>query len=159
MTDNEIVKSLEICTGKRLLEDCPECPNYESESRCKVRLSEVALDLINRQKAELQKVKAELKETTEKFNCQQYVYTDLSDIIREKNAEIEKLQSDNSSMQSTLAKMSMGVEQAKAEAIKEFAERLKEKQQTFISDEYAYKFIYLIEIDKLVKEMVGESDV
>jgi predicted RNase H-like nuclease (RuvC/YqgF family) len=131
MTDNEIVKSLEICTGKRLLEDCPECPNYESESRCKVRLSEVALDLINRQKAELQKVKAELKETTEKFNCQQYVYTDLSDIIREKNAEIEKLQSDNSSMQSTLAKMSMGVEQARAEAIKELMFNLDKEISTY----------------------------
>ena len=43
----------------------------------------------------------------------------------------------------------------KAEAVKEFAERLKEKQQAFIGDEYAYKFIYLIEIDNLVKEMVG----
>ena len=39
-----------------------------------------------------------------------------------------------------------------SEAIKEFAERLKEKQQTFTGDEYIYKFIYLIEIDNLVKE-------
>lgn len=40
---------------------------------------------------ELQTAKAELKETTEKFNCQQYVYADLSNIIKEKNAEIERL--------------------------------------------------------------------
>lgn len=74
----------------------------------------------------------------------------MSDIIKEKNAEIEKLQADNSSMQSTLAKMSMGVEQAKAEAIKEFAERLKEI--------YATHDGLWITIDNLVKEMVGDTE-
>ncbi len=49
------------------------------------------------------------------------------------------------------------IKHTKADAIKEFAERLKEKQQTFTGDEYFYKFIYLIEIDNLVKEMVGEG--
>ena len=38
--------------GKIPHHDCEECPNYLSESHCKVMLSEVALDLINRQKAE-----------------------------------------------------------------------------------------------------------
>lgn len=62
LTDDEIVKSLEICIGKRPLEDCPECPNYISESHCKVRLSEVALDLINRQKAEIERLRLENEE-------------------------------------------------------------------------------------------------
>ena len=56
MTDNEIKRALEICMGKRPLEDCEECPNYESESRCKVMLTEVALDLINRQQAEIERL-------------------------------------------------------------------------------------------------------
>ena len=41
--------------GKRPHEDCEDCPNYESESHCKVMLSEVALDLINRQQAVIEK--------------------------------------------------------------------------------------------------------
>ena len=50
------------------------------------------------------------------------------------------------------------IEQAKTEAIKEFAERLKEKQRTFIGDEYAYEFIPSIEIDVLLAEMAGEQN-
>ena len=121
MTEAEVIKALELC--KDPMASCSECFLVVSDRYCERTLMGNALDLINRQKA-----------------------------------ENEKLQSDNSSMQSTLAKMSMGVEEAKAEAIKEFAERLKDKQQTFISDEYAYKFIYLIEIDNLVKEMVGDTE-
>jgi hypothetical protein len=86
LTDNEIVKSLEICTGKRLLEDCPECPNYESESRCKVRLSEVALDLINRQKAEIERLNKEVDRLSE---CVLYHDGHIVDAIKEFVAEIE----------------------------------------------------------------------
>ena len=53
--------------------------------------------------------------------------------------------------------IAVDIKTAKAEAVKEFAERLKEKQQTFIGHDYTCKFIYLIEIDNLVKEMVGEG--
>lgn len=38
-----------------------------------------------------------------------------------------------------------------------FADRLKKRQQTFTGDDFVYKFIYLIEIDNLVKEMVGDD--
>jgi hypothetical protein len=69
---------------------------------------------------------------------------------------INRLQANNSSMQSTLAKMSMGVEQAKAEAIKEFAKRLKSDMS------YSYllgrEFCTDITIDNLVKEMVGDTE-
>ena len=41
------------------------------------------------------------------------------------------------------------------DGVKEFAESLKEKQQTFIGDEYAYEFIYSNEIDVLLAEMAG----
>lgn len=152
MTDNEIIKALE-CPASEVDVLCAECP-YRTHNglTCHSALAKDAIDLINRQKAELQKAKAELKETTEKFNCQQYVYADLSDIIKDKNAEIEKLQTDYSSMQSTLAKMSMGVAEAKAEAIKEFAERL--KPMLGFGRYTSYE-----DIDNLVKEMVGESNV
>lgn len=172
-TDNEIIKMLNEFISRN------EDVNYAAIT---IDLLKDILDLINRQKAENEKLRKrvnfveqanvqlreELKETTEKFNCQQTVYADLSDIIREKNAEIERLQVDNSSMQSTLAKMSMGVEEAKAEAIKEFAERLKaECRQDRYSIQTTTKFGVLDkkylrvvdegDIDNLVKEMVGDS--
>lgn len=153
MTDNDIVKALECCAGD---DGCDVCPMYKPSSECITELQGKALDLINRQKAELQKAKAELKETTEKFNCQQYVYADLSDIIKDKNAEIEKLQADYSSMQSTLAKMSMGVAEAKAEAIKEFAEKVKATQRELFNNIYSTTAWNAV-IDNLVEEMVGEG--
>jgi hypothetical protein len=68
---------------------------------------------------------------------------------------INRLQANNSSMQSTLAKMSMGVEQEKAEAIKEFAERLK----SVLLGKYCINgAITETIIDNLVKEMVGDTE-
>lgn len=79
-------------------------------------------------------------------NCEKFIDADL---INRQKAEIEKLQADNSSMQSTLAKMSMGLEEAKAEAIKEFAEQA--KHRLCLSGDY------LEELDNLVKEMTEPS--
>ena len=51
MTDNEIVKALECCTGDGL---CCECPMWEMLSaNCIVELNRSALELIKRQQAEL----------------------------------------------------------------------------------------------------------
>lgn len=47
------------------------------------------------------------------------------------------------------------IEQIKSEAVKEFAERLKEKAHNRI---YRKDIVYEVEIDNLVKEMVGEDD-
>lgn len=97
-------------------------------------------------------LREELKETTEKFNCQQYVYADLSDIIRDKNAEIERLNKEVDRLSQIVLYHDGHIADARAEAIKEFAERLKK---------IAYKyFVYSVtvnEIDNLVKEMVGDS--
>ena len=74
------------------------------------------------------------------------------ELIKQKQAEIEKLKIENKSLRSAANSYKIHYNEARAEAVKEFAERLKERQQTFIGDEYTYKFIYLIEIDNLVKE-------
>lgn len=51
MTDNEIIKALECCTGGGL---CCECPMWEMLSaNCIVELNRSALELIKRQQAEL----------------------------------------------------------------------------------------------------------
>lgn len=51
MTDNEIIKALECCTGDGL---CCECPMWQMLSaNCIVELNRLALELIKRQQAEL----------------------------------------------------------------------------------------------------------
>lgn len=51
MTDNEIIKALECCSGGGL---CCECPMWEMLSaNCIVELNRSALELIKRQQAEL----------------------------------------------------------------------------------------------------------
>ena len=51
MTDNEIVKALECCVNG---EDCLNCPLQEQFADCKPMTG--ALDLINRQKAEIERL-------------------------------------------------------------------------------------------------------
>ena len=61
MTDNEIIKALECCTGDGL---CCECPMWEMLSaNCIVKLNRLALELIKRQQAELER---EIKQEDEK---------------------------------------------------------------------------------------------
>jgi hypothetical protein len=163
MTDNEIKKALECCTGIINIESCSQCPACVGCADCVDILREESLSLINRQQAEIETAKAELKETTEKFNCQQYVYTDLSDIIREKNAEIERLKINLKAVLDERADHS--------EAIKEFANEFEHKilHKEFWNDhpytsqvwlngyEQCMRDIRVMLKDKL-KEMVGDTE-
>lgn len=91
MTGEQIIKNLKEITDNKIIRN----------TTCIISLSFLGeiLDFINRQKAEIGRV-------TEKYNCQQTVYADLSKIINEQAKELK---------------------QAKSEAIKTFAERLKLK--------------------------------
>lgn len=84
MTDNEIIKALECCFGGEGL--CPrqQCPFYE---KCKndESLAMYALDLINRQKAEI-------KEKDEMLSAQADIIRTLERVLEDKKAEIERLQ-------------------------------------------------------------------
>lgn len=58
MNDNEIIKALECCTSKG---GCLECPLYNPEytGTCVKSVFVNALGLINHQKAEIERLKAE----------------------------------------------------------------------------------------------------
>lgn len=56
MTDNEIIKMLEICTGDTT--GCGGCPLNDPPSDCTI-LDRAVLDLIKRQRAEIAKAKSE----------------------------------------------------------------------------------------------------
>lgn len=115
MTDNEIIEILECCANA----DCKSCPCNIDNHYCKDLESQEILNLINRQKAEIEKLKN-------------------TDFQVEVSSRIEK--------------------EIRAEAIKEFAEKL--KQQAFECDvsfglgkEHYTKAVAVIEIDKIVEEM------
>ena len=112
MTDNEIIKALECCSVHPM--KCKKCP-YEGNECCTNAHRKDALDLINRQKA-----------------------------------EIERLKGYNENLQTANVALSNEILDIKAEAIKEFAERLAEKYACL----YGYRDGLLEgEIDDLVKEM------
>ena len=138
MTDNEIKKALECL----MHDNCDDCPYYHRDDcadRIKdpTELSKYVLDLINRLQAENERLKADCDKIAE----------DYSNLMIEKDElfdEAENL-----------------IKSAKAEAIKEFAERLKEKGikvQGGSGFEGVTTMTTNVQIDNLVKEMGVKSD-
>ena len=120
MTDKEIIKALELCSADECW--CDDCPY---ENLCTdTDITKFALDLINRQKA-----------------------------------EIERLETNCLSMAQTMPNMAKA---ERAEAVKEFAERLKEYVESYdVTTGYRVTIVQAVEeetIDNLVKEMVGENN-
>lgn len=59
MTDNEIIKALELCFAEKgTKQTCGECPYHKFGELCKVKRDRDTLDLINRQQAEIERLKA-----------------------------------------------------------------------------------------------------
>ena len=181
MTDNEIIKALECC--KCADADCWACEFLDS---CKFTVQEImqnSIDLVNRQKAELDDLKRddlprckdalrraneigidlekenkELKAEVEKLELLNAIllescngYSKACDTYK---AEIERLQNDLAQTEDaykTVHEMNGAyarkIDFAKAEAIKDFAYRLKQIPKKSVSKR---------EIDDMVKEMVGE---
>ncbi len=143
MTDNEIIKALECCE-QTILPYCSSC-SYNKMSGCSKKLKQDALDLINRQRAEIERYE---KENHEKFNK----WMLLDKRTKERYAE--------------LYEVAKGV--VRAEAVKEFAERLKEemadKKYKYVTETNYSKTVNavvdacIITTDNLVKEMVGEQE-
>lgn len=121
ITDEEIIKALRCCSEP--CAECDECPLcctggvycYTFE------IQKHALNLINRQKAEIERLKGS--------------------VIVNNIMESQKIK-----------------REAKFEAIKEFAERLKEKSYKTIRNYVLTKdVVEVCDIDNLVKEMVGKE--
>lgn len=132
MTDEQIIKAYERCFTLGFDESaCYECPFYTATAKCTEDLRDSALDLINRQKSEIESLKQ---------------------IIDEQDKEILKLQKRIIFWREDL---NYQPEKIKSEAIKEFAERLKSVQTQGFWEENAY--VSVNDIDNLVKEMTEEE--
>lgn len=139
MTDNEIMKGLECCSFKHKGQPCEGCPFYDVAQMCMENLMGQALDLINRQKAEIKRLTAKI---LTKDNINDYNTAQLR-IAREE------------------------LRTAKSEAIKEFAERFENALDKRLGDDIpilgdrdnvycTVSDIYDV-IDNLVKEMTEEK--
>ena len=131
MTDNEIIKALECCTED---EDCTHCPSIKEMPYCSNDIMVGALNLIKRQQAEIERLELA---NDEKFSQ----WSMLAEKTKQHYADLYNEAKDI----------------LKAEAVKEFVERLKEKSFKTIRNYGLTKdVVEVCDIDNLVKEMIGE---
>ncbi len=131
-TDEEIIAGLEHCTASCLTEPCEGCPFDGFCSDDLYILEKEALGLIRHQKAEIEELVYKLEcllchATGSKLSKHTYPLNTMYSAV---NDEVQDY-----------------CEEAQAEVIKEFAERLKAKSR------YPNGTIYVENIDNLVKEM------
>lgn len=164
MTDNENIKAFECCEANEGdSPNCEECPYFglrEKPSDCYKKARKGVLDLINRQKAEIERLN-NLKRF-EKF-IDERIHTDK---VRNAAWEFKAKEDRDEAFEKELEKL-FDIANARAEAIKEFAERLnKEAEKVYIDREgdfvEAHNEIYYTVADwcketsdNLVKEMAG----
>ena len=146
MTDNDIIKALECCT-----EDVANCNNFPYERHCCMHENNMlmdALDLINRQKAEIERLEKQITEMLISETCELHIPMEIAYRVRTAHPIFKAI---------------------KSEAVKEFAYRLKEEpihmglpilglQTRSEIEDYFNDIMSQIgySIDKLAKEMTEE---
>lgn len=159
MTENEIIKALECCRDSERngnWKECLRCPagsrkweRCDASRNCIDDIMTKSIDLIKRQQADKQNLEIELKAMRGAANSYK--------------AEIERLYIALEENQKTTKYWKDRENTARAEAIKEFAERLKEKayahERPFEANEDRFiKLVAVKDIDNLVVEMVGDQN-
>lgn len=132
ISDDEIISSLEVIATTR---NCSECKIRNckwGDCNCSQITAETALCLIERQKAEIERLK----------ECPKCIYA------YDGNTTEYCIQGPCSNFKT--------VEQIKSETYREFAEHLKEKW--FNNDYYSPDVDFGDFVDNLLKEMVGEEE-
>ena len=152
MTDNEIIKALECCTKTEFISDCAKCEMFAFD--CKDILIENAIDLINRQKAEVERLEDK-------------IFVLENDLEKAENLS-DALGNDIDIKLNYIYDLEEKIETVESEAIKEFANRFAKELSEFdmssvgLPDyDRGYKDCMTnIEdtIDNLVKEMTEEKE-
>lgn len=162
MTDNEIIKALECCVGVAVGERlCISCPLFMQRTCFRVK-DTLALDLINHQKAELDDLKRDdLPRCKDALRRANEIGMGLEKENQKLRAEIERLGCDLAVARGLLRRVDSSLvatrNNARAEAIKEFAERLKDyyiKDKRYDRPNAHTMICFLFDrIDNLAKEM------
>lgn len=160
MNEKDILKALECCSksgcSDNETKDCPLKPYKD----CSTRLAINALDLINRQKAEIEGLQFDISELSKR------IITLTDEKIRISSQRDEYLHRlalgvawDNKPIVITSSELTNNVLSiACNNAIKEFAERLKSNYTIFnISSMVSLDMIFC-DINRLLKEMTGGED-
>ena len=96
MTDNDIMEALECCTNPKVHKKCPRAKFVDvCNDGCIHLLMKQALDLINRQKAEIEKLKEQLDGETVKNMRLGHESEAKLDKIHYLKTEIDMLQEEN----------------------------------------------------------------
>lgn len=148
MTDKEIKSAMEACLNRTdrcvcTIEDCP----YAWEDECSIDLWKDALDLINRQQAEIDRLTEWNKIKIEEMRQERQEM-----LARNKKFRADIIEKNE--------KMFLEAEaQIRPQAIKEFAEKLKEDIRYRIDATGDFELYEAFQdIDSLVKEMVGADN-
>lgn len=158
LTDEEIIRNYEWCIGCTS-DRCREC-TMDEESFCEEELQDLVLDVINRQRAEIENAKAKIKICAEVIERQEAEIDNL-------NKQMEWLTGYNGNLINANTALSEEILLAKTEAYKELAERLKKlvrQNDYLLSDKYnsldrgMFTIGFEQAIDNLLKEMVGEEE-
>lgn len=157
MNDNDIIKALECCMLNKECEECPLCRTLREP--CRVVLAREAFDIINRQKAGIERLQEYYK-----------LYFERERDIEELNAQVEHLNGNLKFVRGTAERQldeiekfhkTLGVVQreqytnGRNDGIKEFAGKLKGKFEKPCA--YTLRCIDS-RIDNLVKEMTEEGN-
>ena len=166
MTDNEIIKAFECKAGKYSGTGgkCFNCKYHYGNYICKSNeIFRDALDLINRQKAEIEKKDIEIDILIRKKEA-------LKDEVSELRAEVERLKENNQKLYEEMAErqkeeVAIAKRMGKSEAIKEFWGKLRKSIKQSVEDAWHGdgNGIYDAECvlddgDNLVKEMAGDDN-
>lgn len=153
MSDKNIIKALECCVDC----NCKECPCYKvvgTERRCTEIDEEKVLDLINRQQEEIEEAEHNIELL---HRLKEGLKEDVNTIRKENEGLLYKIKSRNSEINRLKSIIADTHKIAKAEAITEFAERLKNKM--FAEDFLLCEPCDMANIiDDTLKEMVGNAE-
>jgi hypothetical protein len=145
MNDNEIKKALECCSVFGL---CHKCP-YANTHNCANQSAKDTLDLINRQRAEIERLEIELKAMRGAANSYKAEVERLGSLAEELVDGNEAWVSDNCELRKKL-------KTAKSEAIRDFAESV--KMAFYYEFDEIIPSIMADRIDNLVKEMTEGTE-
>lgn len=137
LTDKDVIEGLERCISTTTDKACAGCP-FNKQNLCDIDqwvLERYALDLIKRQKSEIERLKSA---NDEKF--------------RQWDMLAEKTKTHYANLYNEAK------DKLKAEAYKEFAERLKQSTVMAVMGNKIYAVATSKGVDNLLKEMVGEEE-
>lgn len=144
--------------------DCWECPCRQYCPECLTKQSKDVINLINRQQAKIEALQMDNEQ----------LHSDVKNAnmnLEHQQAEIERLKIENQSLRGAANSYKIHYNEARTEAVKEFAERLKDR---IVNSPSAYpiesatlaflngsshRLLEILEIiDNLVKEMAGDTE-